>query len=275
MYNFYKSQANMESNGKKIMLGFRVVNELYRNVYLIKYKNDLFPEVNFAVLKYFKDMESYKKEFLITSESSLISNTFVKVYTRVEVDDAFGLVLEYCEGGSLSKNFPKISNENELLFNFKHLLKALKDLHKNNIAHRDISNNNIFIKKNYFKIGDFGCSKILDYTSENTLTGTPNYLSPGLRCQQKHQECSSNPYLNDIWSMGVIFFELALGKCANELFSKDGKVIKPSQIIDLIDNSLGPYSEGLKDVIKKMLAYEESDRLTAKKAYKKISQLFP
>ena len=57
---------------------------------------------------------------------------------------------------------------------------GLKEIHKNNIIHRDLTPDNIFINKNNkIKIGDFGISKInIDYAKitnrKNTLFSTRN-----------------------------------------------------------------------------------------------------
>ena len=58
------------------------------------------------------------------------------------------------------------------------------------------------------KIADFGFSKKLRSTGQviKTICGTPLYMSP--QVVQKH----TYSYKADIWSLGVIFFELLNGK---------------------------------------------------------------
>ena len=53
-------------------------------------------------------------------------------------------------------------------------------MHSKNILHRDIKTQNMFLKKNVIKLGDFGISKALG-THNNfakTFLGTPYYMSP-------------------------------------------------------------------------------------------------
>lgn len=58
----------------------------------------------------------------------------------------------------------------------------MKYIHDKKIIHRDLKPHNIFLMKsdNSIKIGDFGASRVLDYTLEKaaTLVGTPWYIAP-------------------------------------------------------------------------------------------------
>lgn len=82
---------------------------------------------------------------------------------------------------------------------------AIKHVHDRKIIHRDIKGQNIFLTKgNMIKLGDFGIAKILNKTMEKakTVVGTPYYLSPEI--------IESKPYSfkSDIWSMGVLLYEM-------------------------------------------------------------------
>ncbi len=54
------------------------------------------------------------------------------------------------------------------------------------------------------KLGDFGIARVLSYTHEKakTMVGTPYYLSPEI--------VENRPYSfkSDIWSMGVVLYEM-------------------------------------------------------------------
>jgi NIMA (never in mitosis gene a)-related kinase len=60
------------------------------------------------------------------------------------------------------------------------------------------------MKDNFLKIGDFGIAKVLNHTREHckTMVGTPYYLSPEII------ESKSYSFKTDIWSLGVILYEL-------------------------------------------------------------------
>ena len=74
------------------------------------------------------------------------------------------------------------------------------------VIHRDIKPANIFISEmNSIKLGDFGLSREMGEHSEfaETHVGTPYYMSP--------EQVKSAPYneKSDIWSTGIILYELA------------------------------------------------------------------
>lgn len=90
----------------------------------------------------------------------------------------------------------------------RHILIGLQFLHKRHHIHRDIKPDNILL--NTFgttKLTDFGISKHLEATIDmaKTFVGTPNYMSPERLLGQHYG------YASDIWSLGVIVYELAVG----------------------------------------------------------------
>lgn len=82
--------------------------------------------------------------------------------------------------------------------------KALDILEKNNIIHRDVKLENIFISPNGdFKLGDFGTARIIEKTVDNrTKTGTYMYMAP--------EVIKSEPYgaQADIYSLGILMYYL-------------------------------------------------------------------
>jgi NIMA (never in mitosis gene a)-related kinase len=88
---------------------------------------------------------------------------------------------------------------------FTQICLGLKHIHDRKIIHRDLKGQNIFLTKSgMVKVGDFGICKILSNTKAlaKTVVGTPYYLSPEI--------VQSKPYnlKSDIWSMGVILYEM-------------------------------------------------------------------
>ncbi len=91
--------------------------------------------------------------------------------------------------------------------------------------HRDLKSQNIFLKENVIKIGDFGIAKILENEKDmaKTMIGTPFYMSPEL--------FEGKPYnhKSDIWALGCCLHEMATLKHtfdAKEMGSLVFKVLK-------------------------------------------------
>uniref|UniRef100_A0A3Q2CPZ6 Testis-specific serine/threonine-protein kinase 1-like n=1 Tax=Cyprinodon variegatus TaxID=28743 RepID=A0A3Q2CPZ6_CYPVA len=112
------------------------------------------------------------------------------------------VVMELCPNGDL-KDF--IASKGTLE-------EAIQYLHGINIAHRDIKCDNLLLDTNYnLKLCDFSISKRLAYTNgklvlSSDFCGTPNYQAPEIL---KHRPY--NPKLNDVWSMGIVLYEMLFG----------------------------------------------------------------
>lgn len=89
------------------------------------------------------------------------------------------------------------------------LLQALKVLHTHKIIHRDMKPQNILIgAHDQIKLCDFGFARALqhDHSVLHSIKGTPLYMAPELVQEKPYN------YTVDLWSLGVILFELATGK---------------------------------------------------------------
>lgn len=99
------------------------------------------------------------------------------------------------------------------------LAKALQYIHKKNIIHRDIKPENILIAKNdQLKLADFGWSNFTQGKNKReTYCGTLDYLAPEMVSKDHLHD-----YRVDIWSMGVLIYELCTGSSpfSSPLFAK-------------------------------------------------------
>jgi serine/threonine protein kinase len=93
---------------------------------------------------------------------------------------------------------------------------GLSEAHSIGIVHRDIKPSNFFITRRpdgsmLLKILDFGISKtpqeISELTGTQTVIGTPTYMAP----EQMRTARQTDPR-SDIWSMGVVMYQMLAGR---------------------------------------------------------------
>ena len=149
-----------------------------------------------------------ESELLRTLSSPFIVKYIDSFITRSEL----AIVMEYCDGGDLSQQIKKRRdsnlpyNESEIKNILFQLASALHQCHSNNILHRDVKTENVFItlSDNRMKLGDFGVSRVLSQEAlmAQTVIGTPYYLSPEI--------CKGLPYSfeSDVWALGCVISEL-------------------------------------------------------------------
>lgn len=103
------------------------------------------------------------------------------------------------------------------------VLQALVAAHTQNIVHRDLKPDNIFMVPDAsgrytVKVLDFGIAKVMDAaggmgskTRTGMMLGTPGYMSP----EQIKNAKAVDPR-SDLWSVGVMFYEMVTGAEAFE-----------------------------------------------------------
>ena len=137
----------------------------------------------------------------------------VGVKDYFEDDENVYIILELCKNKSLAdylKQRGKLTEIEVKCFIFQ-LLQGLKCLHKKKVIHRDLKPNNLLLDdKNELKIGDFGVIAQLTDDKERrySISGTYNYMAPEI-FQNNGKGYS---YEVDIWSVGIIMYQLLTGK---------------------------------------------------------------
>lgn len=138
----------------------------------------------------------------------------VKLYGQGDVESGLYIAMEFIQGVSLKQFLHTRSlSLKRLLDVLLQISYALLHLHTHGIIHRDLKPENILITENgQIKLIDFGISRFAEQKNplkegRGGIVGTPSYMSPEQRKDPSHVSFNT-----DIYSLGVIAYELLVGK---------------------------------------------------------------
>ncbi|NQV26316.1 MAG: SUMF1/EgtB/PvdO family nonheme iron enzyme [Rhodopirellula sp.] len=138
------------------------------------------------------------------------------VYDVGELDGQHYITMAYIEGRPL-RDFTKSSKRQEgkqVARVVRKIAMAMAEAHEHNVVHRDLKPANVMIdKKNEPVVMDFGLARRATEAEERlthtgTVIGTPAYMSP----EQVDGDNENVGPQSDIYSLGVIFYELLAGE---------------------------------------------------------------
>lgn len=137
------------------------------------------------------------------------------------------LIMEYLEKGALAdrmKGMPlPISEVGQIL---EPIASAVHFAHQNGVIHRDLKPSNILQDSHgRLKISDFGVAKILDLsgvTVSGMVVGSWSYMAPEQAAGRSHEVQPSA----DVYSLGVILFELLTGTTPHKLGERPELALK-------------------------------------------------
>lgn len=220
--------------------------------------------------KYLSNPEVVKR-FL--SEAEIISMTdhphIVKLYGHGEWEGGLYIAMEFMQGITLRQYILQhpISLPQALKIVID-IAYALCHLHTHGVIHRDLKPENIIIKDSgEVKVFDFGIAQLLteeeksEKAGKPRMMGTPIYMSPE---QKENPEEVS--FQADIYSLGIITYELILGKLSH------GKIhlsLMPRGIQKILYKALQPRPEDrfedIVDFISEVSSYMVSPAMESEK----------
>ncbi len=170
-------------------------------------------------------------------------------------DGEYVIIMEYCSGPSLRDVLMAEPNgfaPQKAAFFVREIAKGLAYLHDRGIVHRDLKPGNLFYDDGYVKIGDYGLSKFISisrHSGQTASVGTVHYMAP---------EIGSGNYSRgvDIYALGVILYEMLLGKVPFEGSTMAEVLMKHLTAQPEIETLPQPFGH----VIRKALQKDPNDR---------------
>jgi serine/threonine protein kinase len=181
----------------------------------------------------------------------------VKIYDLGVADDHAHIAMEYLDAGDLRQRINEKILASVAVKYLREIGSALARIHSVGVLHRDLKPGNIMLRRdNSIALIDFGLAKRLrlqmEITGSGEIFGTPYYMSP----EQGH----GNPVdaRSDIYSLGVIFYEMLTGEKPYHADTAMGIIYKHAQApIPLLPARLAEYQA----LVNMMLAKKAEDRL--------------
>ena len=131
------------------------------------------------------------------------------------------LAMPFVSGGDLWNHIRhrKRFSESELKFFACQILDALCYLHTEFVIYRDLKPENVLLDyEGNIKLADFGISKVIGQEElAQSYVGAHEYLSPEVILKKEYNKNV------DIWSFGIILFEMAIG--LPPFFNKDKSIM--------------------------------------------------
>jgi serine/threonine protein kinase len=150
--------------------------------------------------------------------------------------DLYYFVMEYVDGANLREALRdgKLAPA-EALAIVSQICDALQYAHDEGIVHRDIKPENILLdRRGRVKIADFGLAKLLGHeqadlslTGTHQVMGTLRYMAP-----EQMEGSHSVDHRADIYSLGVVFYELLTGEVPAGRFAPPSKKVQVDVRLD-------------------------------------------
>ena len=180
---------------------YKGISKKTNKIYAIKVCNEL--------EKYYDSIINELNILRLVKNKSNNIEKFYGVYFSKD-ENTIWIILEYFEYGNIMSYLTKINypiNEELISTIIQNVLFGLLYLHSINIIHRDIKCQNLLLSdEGRVKISDFGISINKNVLNCNNRVGTPYWMSPEVINRQRYNEKT------DIWSLGIICYELVEGE---------------------------------------------------------------
>ncbi len=257
--------------GKMLSNRYEILEEIGRGGMGIVYKARCHLLNRLVAIKVLRPEFSHDEEFIkrfkyeSQSAASLSHPNIVSIYDVGNDGDIYYIVMEYVNGKTLKQIIRESGGPmpmDKALSITCQVLRALDNAHRHNIIHRDIKPHNILITEDGIaKVTDFGIAKVTtDYTLtyNKNIIGTAQYFSP------EQAKGSIVDEKSDIYSLGIVMYEMLTGKVP---FEGDSPI---SVALKHIEENLKPPSQlnpnipkGIDEIVMKATEKDTSRRYSS------------
>jgi tRNA A-37 threonylcarbamoyl transferase component Bud32/FixJ family two-component response regulator len=172
-----------------------------------------------------REDETFRKRFI--QEFRLIAGMrnehVAQIYDQGFAGEHPYIAMEYLSGGTLAARIHQGLTSLEALRITSQIARALDAIHSRGVIHRDLKPQNILFRDNSSPVlVDFGLAKSVGahttLTRHGQVIATPRYMSP--------EQCLGKPadHRSDLYSLGVIFYEILTGRRLYEAEGPAGMV---------------------------------------------------
>ena len=246
-YRFLRTLGSSQRSGvylaERESTGLRVVLKVLRQM----------PEFGDSLDRFDRFLQEYE------TIAAMDHRNVVRIHDLGVSDDHAHIAMEYLDGGDLRQRIDAGIRDDDAVSYLRQTASALSAVHEQGVLHRDLKPGNIMFRQDEsLALIDFGLAKKAHL--ENAITdtgeifGTPFYMSPeqghGLEVDER----------SDIYSLGVIFFEMLTGERPYQGDSAMGIIFRHAQTpIPRLPEPLQNYQA----LVDRMIAKQPDDRLQA------------
>jgi eukaryotic-like serine/threonine-protein kinase len=204
-------------------------------------------------------LRRFKQELILARQ--ITHKNVIRIFDLGQADGIKFITMEYIEGEDLQGLLrrKKKLEPAEAATIMAQVCRALEAAHAEGVIHRDLKPQNIMLDKSgRVYVMDFGIARSLvtkGMTQTGALIGTPDYMSPE---QAKGQTLDVR---SDLFTVGIIFYELLSGQTPYESDTTMGKLWKrtsePARPIGELDNTI---PQPLAEIVTRCLEIDPNKR---------------